>query len=123
CAFYYVVPYTSTSEESLVEHVRRHTADAPYVQPATWYISHAWGYLFLETLESLQSFFRERCIDDPVVWFCVFQNNQHRGSEPPFAWWQSTFQESLAALNNVVMVMHPWKNPVTLTRSWGIFEN
>ncbi|KDO18299.1 hypothetical protein SPRG_21699 [Saprolegnia parasitica CBS 223.65] len=76
----------------------------------------------LETLESLESFFRERCIDDPVVWFCVFNNNQHRASEHPFAWWQSTFQESLAAINNVVMVMHPWKNPVTLTRSWCIFE-
>ncbi|EQC33915.1 hypothetical protein SDRG_08595 [Saprolegnia diclina VS20] len=120
--FDYVVPYTSTSEESLVEHVRLHTSDAACVQPANWYISHAWGYIFLEALESLELFFRERSIHDPVVWFCVFNNNQHRASEHPFAWWQSTFQESLAAIGNVVMIMHPWKNPVTLTRSWCIFE-
>ncbi|EQC42281.1 hypothetical protein SDRG_00020 [Saprolegnia diclina VS20] len=120
--FKYVVPYTETSGQSLVEHVRLHTADADYVQPATWYISHAWLYTFTETLSSLELFFAAKGIQDPVVWFCVFNNNQHEAKDYPFSWWQSTFKDSLAAIGNVVMIMHPWKNPITLTRSWCVFE-
>ena len=120
--FQYVVPYTETSGQSLVEHVRLHTADADYVQPANWYISHAWLYTFTETLSSLELFFAAKGIQDPVVWFCVFNNNQHEAKDYPFSWWQSTFKDSLAAIGNVVMIMHPWKNPITLTRSWCVFE-
>ncbi|OQR84336.1 mbre TPR repeat protein [Achlya hypogyna] len=118
--FEYVVPYTKSSGLSLVDHVRLRTTDAESVQPATWYISHAWSYVFLETLDSLESFFAGG--PEPVVWFCVFNNNQHEAASYPFEWWQTTFQSSLAAIGNVVMIMHPWKNPATLTRSWCIFE-
>ncbi|KDO29740.1 hypothetical protein SPRG_19688 [Saprolegnia parasitica CBS 223.65] len=120
--FKYVVPFTETSGQSLVEHVRLHTADADYVQPSNWYISHAWLYTFTETLSSLELFFAAKRIHDPVVWFCVFNNNQHEAKDYPFSWWQSTFKDSLAAIGNVVMIMHPWKNPITLTRAWCVFE-
>ncbi|OQS02804.1 mbre TPR repeat protein [Thraustotheca clavata] len=120
--FQYVVPYTEPSQLSLVDHVRLNTQDRDFVQIANWYVSHAWIYLFLETIESLESFFKRMNIEDPVVWFCVFNNNQHQVDEHPFEWWQSTFKDSLAAIGNVVMIMHPWKNPITLTRSWCVFE-
>ncbi|OQR83771.1 hypothetical protein ACHHYP_14296, partial [Achlya hypogyna] len=120
--FKFVVPFTEPSGLSLVEHVRQRTADAAYVAPANWYISHAWQYLFLETLDSLDTFFETNDIADPVVWFCVFNNNQHEAANYPFSWWQSTFRDSLAAIGSVVMVLHPWKSPITLTRSWCVFE-
>ncbi|OQR98241.1 mbre TPR repeat protein [Thraustotheca clavata] len=120
--FKYVVPFTKSSKLSLVDHVKLQQDDAHYVDNANWYVSHAWLYNFLEALDSLESFFNEQFIDDPVVWFCVFNNNQHQAHEYPFEWWQSTFKDSLAAIGNVVMIMHPWKNPITLTRSWCVFE-
>ncbi|OQS06369.1 hypothetical protein THRCLA_20392 [Thraustotheca clavata] len=106
--YQFVAPYTTDSKLSLVDHVRLNNNDVDYVKPATWYISHAWSYIFLE--------------DEPVLWFCVFANNQHRAAEIQFAWWQSTFKQSLEAIGNVLMILHPWNNPVTSTLSWCIFE-
>ncbi|OQR92370.1 hypothetical protein THRCLA_08723 [Thraustotheca clavata] len=117
--FQFVVPFTTESRLSQVDHVLN-TNDADCVKPATWYVSHAWSYIFLEVIESLDYFFADK--DEPVLWFCVFANNQHRAAEMPFTWWQTTFRQSLEAIGNVLMILHPWDNPVTLTRSWCVFE-
>ncbi|OQR90280.1 hypothetical protein ACHHYP_05652 [Achlya hypogyna] len=118
----FVVPHTASTALSLVEHVRLHSSEASSVRTANWYVSHAWSYIFLDVLESLEAFFPRVGVADPVVWFCVFNNNQHDTVIRPFSWWQSTFKNSLAAIGNVVLVMHPWTSPVTLTRSWCVFE-
>ncbi|EQC26668.1 hypothetical protein SDRG_15506 [Saprolegnia diclina VS20] len=59
--------------------------------------------------------------DDAVLWFCVFNNNQHLASSYPFEYWSSTFKNGLAAIGNVVMIMHPWNDPIVLRRSWCVF--
>ncbi|EQC26665.1 hypothetical protein SDRG_15503 [Saprolegnia diclina VS20] len=121
--FEYVVPMTKPSELSLVDHVANDPMTASFVGPANWYVSHAWMYLFLETVDSLERFFADRDLsDDAVIWFCVFNNNQHLASSYPFEYWSSTFKNGLAAIGNVVMIMHPWNDPIVLRRSWCVFE-
>ncbi|EQC26671.1 hypothetical protein SDRG_15509 [Saprolegnia diclina VS20] len=121
--FEFVVPLTKPSQLSLVDHVANDPSTAAYVAPANWYVSHAWQYLFLETVDSLERFFADRDLsDDAVLWFCVFNNNQHLASSYPFEYWSSTFKNGLAAIGNVVMIMHPWNDPIVLRRSWCVFE-
>ncbi|OQR82346.1 TPR repeat containing protein [Achlya hypogyna] len=119
----HIVPLTAATQLSLVDHLRTDKATAHFVAEANWYISHAWSYLFLETVDSLETYFTGRHLaDEVVVWFCVFNNNQHFGCVRPFSFWSSTFQTQLAAIGNVVMIMHPWNDPVVLRRSWCVFE-
>ncbi|KDO22643.1 hypothetical protein SPRG_12272 [Saprolegnia parasitica CBS 223.65] len=121
--FEFVVPMTKPTELSLVDHVANDPTTADYVSPANWYVSHAWQYLFLETVDSLERFFADRGLaDDAVIWFCVFNNNQHLASSYPFEYWSTTFKNGLAAIGNVVMIMHPWNDPIVLRRSWCVFE-
>ncbi|KDO22627.1 hypothetical protein SPRG_21109 [Saprolegnia parasitica CBS 223.65] len=121
--FEFVVPLTEPSELSLVDHIANDPSTASFVAPANWYVSHAWQYLFLETVDSLERFFSDRGLaDDAVIWFCVFNNNQHLASSYPFEYWSSTFKNGFAAIGNVVMIMHPWNDPIVLRRSWCVFE-
>ncbi|KDO18961.1 hypothetical protein SPRG_14394 [Saprolegnia parasitica CBS 223.65] len=121
--FEFVVPLTKPTELSLVDHVANDPTTADYVSPANWYVSHAWQYLFLETVDSLERFFADRGLSDKaVIWFCVFNNNQHLASSYPFEYWSTTFKNGLAAIGNVVMIMHPWNDPIVLRRSWCVFE-
>ena len=86
-------------------------------------MSHAWKYLFLDVVESLEDFFSASGeSDSAVIWFDLFTNSQHGTSEKPFEWWTNTFLGAIGEIGSVVMVMHPWDNPVTLTRAWCIFE-
>ncbi|KAF0713317.1 Aste57867_4404 [Aphanomyces stellatus] len=111
---------------SLVEHIHQRGPDGPkYVQPATWFVSHAWRYKFLDVIDALDTFFDETGDEDDVaVWFCTFNNNQHEISsgKRPFAFWYAKFKDSLTAIGQVVMVFSPWHNPTTLTRTWCVFE-
>ncbi|EQC30466.1 hypothetical protein SDRG_11784, partial [Saprolegnia diclina VS20] len=58
--FEFIVPMTKPTELSLVDHVANDPSTAAYVAPANWYVSHAWMYLFLETVDSLERFFADR---------------------------------------------------------------
>ncbi|OQR87665.1 hypothetical protein ACHHYP_08162 [Achlya hypogyna] len=121
--FQHVKPLTAATQLSLVDHLVTDETTAQYVAEANWYISHAWSYLFLETVDSLETFFAQRGLShEAVVWLCVFNNNQHFSNVRPFSFWSSTFQTELAAIGNVLMVMHPWNDPVVLRRSWCVFE-
>ncbi|KAF0719794.1 Aste57867_793 [Aphanomyces stellatus] len=123
----FVKPFTRAHELSLVEHVRQHVVDGDqYVKPATWFASHAWSYKFLDVVDALTDFFNDQGLDSDnvAVWFCMFNNNQHlvKGTVIPFEFWVDSFQSALKAIGNVVMVLSPWNNPTTLTRTWCVFE-
>ena len=121
--FEFVIPQTKPSGLSLVDHVANDPATAAYIAPANWYVSHAWSYLFLETVDSLECFFADQGVsDEAVIWFCVFNNNQHVAAAQSFEYWSSTFKTSLAAIGNVVMILRPWNDPIVLRRSWCVFE-
>ncbi|CAK4088742.1 unnamed protein product [Aphanomyces euteiches] len=110
---------------SMVEHVRQQPDGHLYVKPATWFVSHAWSYLYLDVVDALDDFFQENGLDDSVaVWFCTFCNNQHEIQDQvyDFDHWFGIFRSSLRSVGNVVMVMSPWNDPTTLRRTWCVFE-
>ncbi|KDO22303.1 hypothetical protein SPRG_12143 [Saprolegnia parasitica CBS 223.65] len=110
-----VLPQTQPSGLSLVDHLAIDAATAAYVAPANWYVSHAWQYLFLEIVDSLECFFADHGLaDEAVIWFCVVNNNQHVAAAQSFEHWTLTFKTSLAANGNVVMMLHPWNDPIVL---------
>ncbi|KAF0699581.1 Aste57867_9869 [Aphanomyces stellatus] len=117
---------THSTHLSLVEHVGLQHESAAYVQPATWFVSHAWSYLFVDVVDALDNFFIELGLEsrDVAVWFCMFNNNQHdiMGHTRDFQFWVDSFESALTAIGNVVMVLSPWNNPTTLTRTWCVFE-
>jgi tetratricopeptide (TPR) repeat protein len=52
----------------------------------------------------------------------LFCTSQHATFSRPPEWWQQTFSNAIAAFGRMVMVMSPWNSPITLTRTWCIFE-
>ncbi|KAF0696665.1 Aste57867_12601 [Aphanomyces stellatus] len=117
----FVVPFTQSSQLSMVDHVCSldDDDDAAYVQDATWFVSHAWSYLFLDVVDALTDFFSDQ---DVAVWFCLFNNNQHSVLSASPAEYATSFQAALTSIGQVVMVLSPWDNPTTLTRTWCVFE-
>ncbi|KAF0735477.1 hypothetical protein Ae201684_008044 [Aphanomyces euteiches] len=109
----FLLPYTAATKLSLVEHVSQQPDGHLYAKPATWFVSHAWSYLYLDVVDALDDFFQENGLDDSVaMWFCTFCNNQH----------EIQTKSSLRSIGNVVMVMSPWNCPITLKRTWCVFE-
>ncbi|CAK4128559.1 unnamed protein product [Aphanomyces euteiches] len=121
----FLLPYTAATKLSLVDHVRQQPDGHLYAKPSTWFVSHAWSYLYLDVVDALDDFFQENGLDDSVaVWFCTFCNNQHviESQIHAFEHWFGIFRSSLRAIGNVVMVMSPWNDPTTLKRTWCVFE-
>ncbi|CAK4322313.1 unnamed protein product [Aphanomyces euteiches] len=116
-----LIPYTASTKLSLVDHVRQQPEGHLYVKPAQWFVSHAWSYNFLDVIDALDDFFQD---DSMSVWLCTFCNNQHEvgGKVHSFDHWFGIFRNALRAIGKVVMVMSPWNNPTTLTRTWCVFE-
>ncbi|KAF0700901.1 Aste57867_8587 [Aphanomyces stellatus] len=83
-------------------------------------------YLFLDVVNGLSEFFEAEGLDSDnvAVWFCMFNNNQHQIANQikEFSFWVDSFQTALRAIGNVVMVLSPWNNPTTLTRTWCVFQ-
>ncbi|KAF0697588.1 Aste57867_11736 [Aphanomyces stellatus] len=123
----FVIPFTKSTTLSLVDHVERFVFNGNlYVQPAAWFVSHAWSYVFLDVVDALDHFMDEHNLtnekDTVGLWFCTFNNNQHKAREQSFLHWYTTFKTALIAIGNVVMVFSPWNNPTALTRSWCVCE-
>ncbi|KDO17898.1 hypothetical protein SPRG_15674 [Saprolegnia parasitica CBS 223.65] len=101
--FDHIVPLTKSTELSLVDHIANDATTRHIV------------YLFLETVDSLDTFFAGQGLaDEAVLWFCVFNNNQHLAHSYPFEYWSTTFKSQLVAIGNVVMIMYPWDDPIVL---------
>ena len=56
------------------------------------------------------------------VWLDLFCTSQHATFSRPPQWWQQVFSNAIATFGRVIMVTAPWNAPVTLTRTWCIFE-
>ena len=117
---------TSKPKLSLVDHLVC-IGRVDQVGIATWFISHAWSYQFLDVVESIQLFMNKEYnekANDVYIWFDIFSVCQHFDAvgDRPFSWWTSTFKEAIRSMGNVLMIMLPWDNPYTLTRAWCIFE-
>ncbi|KAJ3101824.1 Kinesin light chain 3 [Physocladia obscura] len=118
-----VKPMTEKSQLSLCDLLLTQER-TDIVQEASWFVSHAWKYLFVDAVDALELFFSERG-DDPAttfIWFDLFSNSQHGTGNRPFHWWQTTFMSAIAKMKNVVMILQPWDDPIPLTRAWCLFE-
>ncbi|KAJ3028850.1 Kinesin light chain 3 [Rhizophlyctis rosea] len=126
----------------------RITTTPSAVGQAKWFISHCWQYTFLDVVDAIMSFFEtvatprtllsktseknkyESTIpsvvdlprDDPYVWFDLFSLPQHTRSTIAADWLQTTFMNAIATMGNVLMILTPWNDPITLTRAWCVFE-
>ena len=57
---------------------------SPHVAKPTYFVSHYWGYRFLDLIESLKSYFSGVSDNDRAniyLWIDIFAVNQHRGSD------------------------------------------
>ena len=118
-----VQPESKDLQASYCELLRR-SGKADRTGTATWFVSHAWKYEFLYVVDAILAFVAREGLDvnATVVWFDLFSNSQHNTAAKPFAWWTGTFTHAIETMGNVLMVMSPWDEPVTLTRAWCVFE-
>jgi hypothetical protein len=82
-----IVPQTLASKLSLCAQMKR-ACDAR-VQPATWFISHAWSYKFLDLVKALEAFFADKG-GVIVIWLDLFSTSQHSTFSKPPEWRQQT---------------------------------
>ncbi|KAJ3200442.1 Kinesin light chain 3 [Entophlyctis luteolus] len=121
----FVKPFTEAAQMSLCDTLlsSKKPSDRRYVATATWFISHAWKFVFLDVVSALNDFFAKESGDhDPVVWFDLFSNSQHGVVDRPFEWWTGTFMNAVENIGNVVMLLMPWDDPIPLRRAWCVFE-
>lgn len=87
------------------------------------FISHAWKYLFLETLEALKNHFKDD-LDVFAIWFDLFAiNQQHIASDLPSEWLRIFFKDAIKSFGHAVMVLSPWDNPIPYTRAcWCVLK-
>jgi tetratricopeptide (TPR) repeat protein len=113
----FVKPMTASGGVSYCDLLRAQGRD---VAAAQVFISHAWGYKFLDVVDALCDHFSDR--RDVVIWFDLFSNSQHRAGSLPFEWWETTFRTAIEGFKHTVLVLAPWKSPVVFTRAWCLFE-
>ncbi|KAJ3101813.1 Kinesin light chain 3 [Phlyctochytrium planicorne] len=124
----FVMPWTKESGLSLCKQLelkKNNTNPTTKPRKATWFISHAWKYQFLDVVDSLQYWFDQEGNSDPlntIIWFDLFTNSQHGTASRPFEWWSGTFLNAVGKIGQVLMVLLPWDNPIPLTRAWCVFE-
>jgi tetratricopeptide (TPR) repeat protein len=113
-----IVPKTRASKLSLCAQLQQEGDTC--VQPATWFVSHAWQYKFLDLVTALEAFFADK--PGAIMWLDLLSTSQHATFDKPPEWWQKTFCSAIGAMGQVVMVMTPWDSPVCLTRAWCLIE-
>ena len=114
----FIVTKTQSTKLSLCAQMRQ-GGDAR-VQPASWFVSHAWKYKFLDVVGALEAFFADK--PGAVLWMDLISTSQHSTFERPPQWWQQTFVAAIGQMGQMVMVMTPWDNPICLTRAWCLIE-
>ena len=91
------------------------------IRPATWFLSYAWRFKFLDMVKALEAFFADKG-GDIIIWLDLFSTGQHSTFSKPPEWWQQTFTHAIGQMGQMVMVMTPWDNPICLTRAWCLIE-
>ena len=115
----FIVPQTAATKLSLCAQMKQ--AGDARVQPATWFVSHAWRYKFLDLVKALEAFFADKG-GVIIIWLDLLSTSQHSVFSKPPEWWQQTFITAIGRMGQMVMVMTPWDNPICLTRAWCLIE-
>jgi hypothetical protein len=85
----------------------------------TWFLSHTWSNRFADTIDSALLFFQSLPHDDVVIWMDVFSVSQHETPQLS-QWWMRTFRDAISSIGNLLMVMQPWNDPVSMKRAWCV---
>ena len=111
-------------------------AGSPHVGDATAFVSHAWGYVFLDVVAAMEAWEVKRLArlgggggggggggppSPTFFWFDVFSNPQHGAIARPFEWWQTTFKENVRRIGQTLLVL-AWEDPKPLKRAWCLVE-
>ena len=104
------------------------------VGTATVFVSHAWGYAFLDVCSALLAWSdRQEGGGDggggggggggspTFFWFDLFSNRQRDGVARPFEWWRAVFFSSVKSLGHTLLVLS-WADPKPLVRAWCLVE-
>jgi tetratricopeptide (TPR) repeat protein len=114
----FIVPKTQATKLSLCAQLQQEGDTR--VQAATWFVSHAWQFKFLDLVRALEAFFADK--PGAIIWLDLMSTSQHATFDKPPEWWQQTFISAIGAMGQMVMVMTPWDNPICLTRAWCLIE-
>jgi hypothetical protein len=114
-------PNTKAKQCAYIRLAEERTADGhPSVGIATFFVSHAWQYKFLDLAEVIIEW--GQTVPTPTyVWLDIFSVNQHAPEQPP-EWWDSTFRTAVGELGHTLLVLAPWDKPVALSRVWCLWE-
>ncbi|KAJ3130654.1 Kinesin light chain 3 [Physocladia obscura] len=120
----FILPMTCETRLSLVEQLQNDPIYNNLVKEATFFFSHAWEFKFRDLLHSIESFIREQNLnpDKTFIWLDIFSTSQHDFNEKSFEWLAYTFQQTIAKIGNLVLVMLPWSDPLPLKRAWCVYE-
>jgi len=87
------------------------------------FVSHAWSYKFHDLVEAIEAHFDINVIDNStLLWVDILLNNQWSASKLPQIWWKQVFLEAIQKIGHTMCIALPWYAPVTLTRSWCLWE-
>ena len=143
----FLLNFTAESRGSYCSELKR--MGSHDVGEATHFVSHAWRYKFLDTVDAMRNFARKQSMAITVArgkrrrerggalvsghvssgggaapvffWFDLFSNSQHDTSVKDFEWWVNTFQRNVARIGHTLLVLR-WDDPIPLTRAWCIWE-
>ena len=120
-----LVPLYEKSNVSVCQQLQQQNSHYVGTKP-TWFISHAWSYLFLDTVEAVGLTLRriegEDKYRDTVVWFDQFTVLHPVPSSLPYDVLHDTFMDSTRSIGKMILVFDKWDNPLHLTRAWCVFE-
>jgi hypothetical protein len=116
-----IKPRTSRSGQCLANELLLRADTRDYVGEATWFVTHAYGDKFVDTLDALLLFFEVR--DDWVsakLWFDLFVLSRHEvlGSSHPQSWYMEGFKSTMSRIGRLVVVVDNWNSPTVLRRAW-----
>jgi hypothetical protein len=111
-----VRPFTWCSRGSVTERLVARGDAAQHVGEATWFISHTWSTAYADTLDAV---LREDAAS-AKVWLDEMVTSQHLSAGPrkPPSWWMGTFNQSIARIGGLLLVVDAWDNPTALNRAW-----
>jgi hypothetical protein len=97
------------------------------MRDATVFISHAWGYNFLDLVRALHEHLKDKA--HTVIWFDLFCLNQNdMGIKKDFKWLSTTFKTAIKTMQNILVLVSSFEDPdkveksSAFTRAWCVFE-
>ena len=98
------------------------SGQSEFVGKPNVFVSHAFSYEFLDTVDALVHHLKDE-LEDAILWWDLFTINQHLDGDWTFECLSNAFRSAIQKdIQRVVMVMSPWNDPVTYQRAWCIFE-